>query len=89
MMLLLRHPDIFNGLQRCDASAAAAWLMLAHGRDKLLGELAATLDVQAPGLRQWIAYHDDGQPERACDRCGQSYRGPALYCSLACAQADA
>jgi hypothetical protein len=33
-------------------------------------------------------YQDDGFPERACDRCGQLYRGPAVYCSLKCAIAD-
>lgn len=35
------------------------------------------------------AYHDDGYPERDCDRCGRPYRGPAVYCSLRCAIADA
>jgi hypothetical protein len=28
-------------------------------------------------------------PERACDKCGKLYRGPAVYCSLECAVADA
>ena len=31
------------------------------------------------------AYRDDRFPERACDHCGK----PAVYCSLACAIADA
>lgn len=35
------------------------------------------------------AYRDDRFPERACDRCGKLYRGPAVYCSLTCALADA
>jgi hypothetical protein len=35
------------------------------------------------------AYHDDSYPERACDHCGKPYRGPAVYCSFACAVADA
>lgn len=35
------------------------------------------------------AYHNDSYPERACDRCKRPYRGPAVYCSLACALADA
>lgn len=35
------------------------------------------------------AYRDDAFPERSCDRCGTSYRGPAVYCSLDCAVADA
>lgn len=35
------------------------------------------------------AYRDDTFPGRCCDYCGQSYRGPAVYCSLECALADA
>ena len=34
-------------------------------------------------------YHDDSRPERACHHCGKPYRGPAVYCSLQCAIADA
>jgi hypothetical protein len=34
-------------------------------------------------------YQNDRFEERACDHCGNPYRGPAVYCSLACAQADA
>jgi hypothetical protein len=36
-----------------------------------------------------LAYRDDKFPERACDHCGKPYRGPAVYCSLECAVADA
>jgi hypothetical protein len=39
----------------------------------------------APHLR----YRDTDCPERACDHCGTPYRGPAVYCSLACVLADA
>jgi hypothetical protein len=35
------------------------------------------------------AYRDDAYPERQCDYCGRLYRGPAVYCSLDCALADA
>lgn len=35
------------------------------------------------------AYRNDSYPERACERCGVLYRGPAVYCSKACAVADA
>jgi hypothetical protein len=35
------------------------------------------------------SYFDDGFPERECDHCGKPYRGPAVYCSLECALADA
>lgn len=34
-------------------------------------------------------YIDERFDERACDHCGKPYRGPAVYCSLKCAQADA
>lgn len=34
-------------------------------------------------------YHDESYPERACDRCGEPYQGPAVYCSIQCAVADA
>lgn len=35
------------------------------------------------------AYENDAYPTRQCDHCGKPYRGPAVYCSLACALADA
>ena len=35
------------------------------------------------------SYRDDGFAERPCDHCGKPYRGPAVYCSLECAIADA
>lgn len=35
------------------------------------------------------AYSDPSFPERECDHCGQLYQGPAIYCSLGCALADA
>lgn len=35
------------------------------------------------------SYVDESCEERPCDRCGKSYRGPAVYCSLECALADA
>jgi hypothetical protein len=35
------------------------------------------------------AYRDESFDERACDLCGKPYRGPAVYCSLECALADA
>jgi ribosomal protein S27AE len=35
------------------------------------------------------SYRDDSFPPRACDRCGESYRGPAVYCSIKCALEDA
>jgi hypothetical protein len=35
------------------------------------------------------AYRDDKFEPELCHHCGVSYRGPALYCSLICAIADA
>lgn len=35
------------------------------------------------------AYSDPRYPPRPCDGCGKVYTGPALYCSLCCAAADA
>jgi ribosomal protein L37E len=35
------------------------------------------------------AYCNSVYPARACDGCGKSYQGPAVYCSLECAVADA
>ena len=34
-------------------------------------------------------YMNEACDERECDGCGRLYRGPAVYCSLACALADA
>jgi hypothetical protein len=34
-------------------------------------------------------YRDDAFEPELCHHCGVSYRGPALYCSLTCAIADA
>lgn len=36
-----------------------------------------------------VSYWDPGCPPRQCDKCGQTYTGPAVYCSLRCATADA
>ena len=33
-------------------------------------------------------YRDEAFVERACDHCGKSYRGPAVYCSFECTVAD-
>jgi hypothetical protein len=34
-------------------------------------------------------YRDDSFPSQVCEKCGQTYHGPAVYCSLDCAVADA
>lgn len=40
-------------------------------------------------VRARAMYRDASQPERTCERCWRPYHGPALYCSLRCALADA
>lgn len=35
------------------------------------------------------AYYDPTYARRRCDFCGRMYRGPAVYCRLTCALADA
>lgn len=35
------------------------------------------------------AYHDTSFRERRCDYCNEFYQGPAIYCCLRCALADA
>lgn len=42
-----------------------------------------------PGWEAAAAYRDASHPARACDHCRRLYRGPAVYCSLRCALADA
>jgi hypothetical protein len=56
--------------------------------DKARGH-AAEVARDAAAQKARSAYRDDSFPERACDRCGKNYRGPAVYCSLECATADA
>jgi hypothetical protein len=46
-------------------------------------------DVNPLTERARARYRDASFPERACDACGKPYRGPAVYCSLDCAIADA
>lgn len=71
----------------CDEAGStmqAAWEAALRGdlaeRDRLCDAAKAAVEAD---------YRDDSFPERACDRCGTLYRGPAVYCSLKCALADA
>lgn len=45
--------------------------------------------VEQARARAIARYHDPTWPERQCDYCQRPYRGPAVYCSLICALADA
>jgi phosphoenolpyruvate-protein kinase (PTS system EI component) len=40
-------------------------------------------------VKNLAAYQDPRFSERVCDKCGKRYRGPAVYCSIECAEADA
>lgn len=57
---------------------------MTQGGEKILCELREVMVAQAEGR-----YRDDACPERTCDHCQGLYRGPAVYCSLQCAEADA
>jgi DNA polymerase III epsilon subunit-like protein len=54
-----------------------------------LGGVASCCDGIVVEVAPLMAYFDHRFPERACDRCGKPYRGPAVYCSLKCAMEDA
>lgn len=50
------------------------------------GAITIVIGVEKPGEDR---YHDARFLERQCDHCGRAYQGPAVYCSLDCALADA
>ena len=52
-------------------------------------ELDFRARVEACQSQVRASYHDDSYPERNCDYCQRPYRGPAVYCRLECALADA
>jgi hypothetical protein len=57
----------------CDSTVDA---LMAHAREEGRAEAAAL-------------YCNVKFAERPCDHCAKLYRGPAVYCSLECALADA
>ncbi len=59
-------------------------------REELRAELARREVIGTPRPRAAVeAYADPAYPPRPCDHCGRSYQGPAVYCSISCALADA
>lgn len=44
--------------------------------------------LTATEIERNLAYHDPKCPPRACDHCGKTYQGPAVYCSFDCAIAN-
>jgi hypothetical protein len=55
--------------------------------------IALPVPSHADAARETVArtYFDPSCPDRMCERedCGETYRGPALYCSLYCTLLDA
>lgn len=79
-----------------DANPSGAYAITVTDPDMGLDEAAArfvsSLLPPLPNrLTQWTrsSYRDDSYAERGCDNCKRLYRGPAVYCSLECAIADA
>jgi hypothetical protein len=56
--------------------------------ERLIRELLPPLPERTTAFAR-ATYRDDSFPARLCDHCGTPYRGPAVYCSLECAVADA
>jgi hypothetical protein len=56
--------------------------------ERLIRELLPPLPERTTAFAR-AAYHDNSFPQRPCERCGKPYCGPAVYCSLTCALADA
>jgi hypothetical protein len=54
------------------------------GRCKLFADGPVT--PERLRLAAGLAYHNPDFPLRACDACGRPYRGPAIYCSISCAE---
>lgn len=73
----------------CDAAGSRA--LAANETPSRDRQAALPLTDETPLVfpRLADAYRDDTYPERPCDHCGKLYRGPAVYCSLECAVADA
>ena len=85
----------------CWDAAGEAYVLTLHREDgSVLGAATYTfkdwMDTFARLTAAHAASKDRGGvyrnkrfSERECDRCGKSYRGPAVYCSFECAEADA
>jgi hypothetical protein len=65
-----------------EAACAACGAVQPYGRIRCLA-------CGAPLVFPVSPYQDDRFEERPCDHCLKLYRGPAVYCSLKCAVADA
>ncbi len=59
------------------------------GWHKMATLLGSAMEEANAKRRAQDAYRDESCPIRLCDRCRLPYRGPAIYCTLECAIADA
>lgn len=66
----------------CDGAGSGDWIKEHNRAVEARQALGAKLIAEA-------AYRNERWPERLCDHCQKPYRGPAVYCSLECALADA
>lgn len=62
--------------------------MSADDSEAMLRRILPPLPDRATDFAR-ASYRDDSYPERLCDHCRTPYRGPAVYCTLECALADA
>jgi hypothetical protein len=56
--------------------------------ERLIRNLLPSLPERTTAFAR-ASYIDASYPTRFCDHCSRPYCGPALYCSLECAVADA
>lgn len=78
-----------------DANQTAIYVLTVADPDATMDESERLVREALPPLPERAtsfaraSYRDDRYPSRLCDFCGNEYRGPAVYCSLECAMADA
>lgn len=77
-----RNPQALFRMQIVDAGASM------EEAEAKLQSMLPPLPYRATEFAR-AAYRDDSYQERDCDHCGKPFRGPAIYCSLECAVADA
>ena len=76
-------PECIAGVVSCcDTAGAGDWLDEQNRAVEAREQQAARLVAEA-------SYRNPSFFARKCDHCGKTYRGPAVYCSLECALADA
>ena len=82
----------FGPAGKLDARRCGVCAFLHCLTDRTTREEMRIAVYDAEGMDHWRrvgCYLDEDFPERPCDQCGTPYAGPSVYCSLACADADA